>query len=320
MEGRRRILKDPNEARFMHPIVLAISTGRCGTSFLADTFKETYHDHTSWISHEYLRSDVTHPAAFFRCYSPACHKKMANSTIDQLLLEWGRAAQRGPVVDFGWNMRSLVPYFSAMLGDQLRTLFIHRHPVFTAASMEINGFYSIYKSPSNMLEPSHPRALHPQFGTRWASMTPFEKCLYNWLETNSYAIEVSKRFPAMRFLEVRSRNVFRSDEELARIARFAGFPNPTEGFCRSTKKNPADIVSLESRPIKNEWRRYRRHPEVIELAVQMGYNMDEEFIGQSIGKYQLPPGFLPYVRHKAGYWQRRAMLGQFLRRVGMRRR
>lgn len=303
----------------MHPITLTISTGRCGTTLLEKSFKETYQGGSNWISHEYLRQNITNVGVYHRCYSESCQKEMLNKEIVELLEEWKAVSLRGPVVDFGWTMRSLIPYFLDKLGSQFRVIHIHRHPVAVAASLKIKGSYSINNSPQWAIAPDHPRALYPQFKSRWASMTPYEKCLYLWLEVSAYAAEVREKYPELPFLEVRSEDLFRSNESMIEIAKFTGFWKPDVAIKRSRENNSRHIFSLERRPIKGEWISYQKHPELVEFGKNLGYCMDEDYVAALIRKYQLPKGVLPYIRNKTGYWAHREKIGRIMRRIGLRK-
>jgi len=131
----------------MHPLVLTISTGKCGTTFLEKTFKENFENETNWISHEYLRQHVANVGVYHRCYTTPCQQEMINSEIEDLLNKWKYISATGPVVDFGWTMRSLVPYFYEKLGQQFKVIYIHRHPMYVAASLRLVGSYSDFNSP-----------------------------------------------------------------------------------------------------------------------------------------------------------------------------
>jgi hypothetical protein len=305
--------------RPMHPITLTLSTGRCGTTFLERTFKEAFEGSGGWISHEHLKNRTTLVGVYHRGYSEELQKEMLNPEIEGLLAEWKRISADAPVVDFGWTMRSLVPYLHRTLGGQFRALYLHRHPVAYAASSAILGSYTDYNSPSWAITPDHPRALYPQFRDRWSGMTPYEKCLYLWLEVNGFAREVRERYPALPFLEVKSSDLFRSKETLARVAFFTGFSESEDVVIEpSEDRNERNVFSRERRPIRDEWRSYRKHPEVVAMGESLGYRMDEDFVGSFIGDYQLPRGVMPYLRNVTGYWTLRSHLGQLLRNAGLR--
>ncbi|MBX3441661.1 MAG: hypothetical protein KF774_04580 [Planctomyces sp.] len=305
----------------MHPITLAATTGRCGTTFLERSLQLSYGEGPQWISHEHLRQNVTQVAPFHRSFEPADREGMLSPEVTGLLADWRRISETAPVVDFGWTMRSLIPWMHSEIGDQLRVIHLHRHPVAVAASFKLIGSYSDYQAPNWALTPSHPRALFPQFQSRWGNMGPFEKCLYLWLEANAFARELPDRIPGLQMLDVRSESLFKSPEVLRRVAQFTGFADwrPDCPLVPSEEKNERAVFCLERRPLGEEWKTYQRHPEVIELAEAMGYDMSPEFVGASIHKYQLPDGWLPLLRNRSGYWVVKERVGKLLRQAGLRK-
>jgi hypothetical protein len=224
------------------------------------------------------------------------------------------------VVEFGWTMRSLIPYFHRVLGNQFKVLFVHRHPVSFAASFKVLGAYTTYNehnSPLWATTPFHPRSLFPEFQPRWKSMTAFEKSLHYWLEINAFGVEIRERFPDLEFMEIRSEEMFKSQEIIDSVARFTGFAKNDASVRTSVERNPTPRFSLERRPIKSEWRNYQKHPELIEFAERLGYTMDEDHVAKMIGKHQLPNGLGPLIRHSTGFWTLKANLGSLLRRANL---
>ncbi|QEF99474.1 hypothetical protein Mal15_35390 [Stieleria maiorica] len=302
----------------MHPIVLTVSTGRCGTTFLEKSFRNSFANRDNWVTHEHLKQQITRVGKYHRCYDPTSRSDMVNAEIRSLLTHWKSVAKSGPVVDFGWTMRSLVPYFYEQLANQLRVLYVHRHPIEVAASFKLIGNYSIYNSEDWAIIPRHPNALYPQFAARWDSMTPFEKCLYYWLEVNAAAQELKQVYPELNVLEVKSSDLFRSEDVLQSIVEFTGFDCYNRPVDKSRERNRREIFLLERRPIGQEWIRYQEHPEIIEFAQRLGYDMSKEFVESLIPKYQLPPGVVPWLRNRSGYWALKESVGKTLRKVGLR--
>lgn len=244
---------------------------------------------------------------------------MRNPCIDGLLKRWVETSKSGPVVDFGWTMRALAPYFADKLHEQLRVIHLHRHPVSVAASFKLIGSYDNFNSPDWAITPFHPRAKFPGFQSRWESMSAFEKCLYLWLEVNAFGREFRNRHPHIKFLEVRSDQLFKDDEVLTNVAEFTGFWARTDKKIeRSAKENTYNKFSLERRPVGHEWMNYSRHPEIIDFAEELGYSMDYDTVARMIPKYQLPKGIMPYLRNKSGYWAVRQEVGTALRSLGLR--
>ena len=84
----------------------------------------------------------------------------------------------------------MVPALYEMLGDHLRVLVLHRHPVSVAASHAIKGHYTKNRSQAWAISPMHNRVKFPEFQDRWSTMSPFEKCLYRWLEITESGFEI----------------------------------------------------------------------------------------------------------------------------------
>lgn len=302
----------------MNPIVLTISTGRCGTTFLEKTFKLNFDSPCNWISHEYLKQEITNVGVYHRCFSGDCVQAMVNQKIQDLVTNWIEISKTGPVVDFGWTMRSLIPYLHDRIGSQLKILYLHRHPIEVAASFKLIGSYSIYNSPQWAITPWHTRAKFPEFQSRWNAMTPFEKCLYLWLEVNAAALETPNQYPNVEFLQIKSSDLFKRDSTLEEIATFTGFHQDSSCLKRSNETNRRELFSLERRPIKDEWQNYRRHPEVVALGEKLGYNMEESHVSELIKKYQLPRGVVPFLRNISGFWAHKENAGKLLRSLGLR--
>ncbi|MFH5805528.1 hypothetical protein [Alienimonas sp. DA493] len=299
-----------------HPITVTVSTGRCGTTYLAETFELSFPDAT--IAHESLHPNVAKPAVYHRAYDARAFEPMlAEPGVRAVLNDWRDASERAPVFEAGWTMSALVPGLRQEYGDQLRALIVHRHPVQVAASFAVMGHYSLNKSPAWAITPFHDRVLYPQFADRWDGMSPFERSLYRWLEITAYGLELPKRFPDLSTLTVTADEIFRSPETLDRIAEFAGLPARKE-IPQSPRKNVFRQNDVEVRPIGDEWERYDRHPEVVSLGRELGYDMSRDHLRDIVRKYQMPPGVLPWLRRASGYWALRRRGGAVLRSLGLR--
>jgi hypothetical protein len=301
-----------------YPITLTVSPGRSGTVFLHATFVRNYPDNQA-ITHELIHAMVAQPAAFHRSFDPEIKKKILSLPILQDLLgRWRRQAKMGPVVDFGWTMSSLVPAFYDALGDQLRVLVLHRHPIAAAASFATMGFNRYLKHANYALTPRHARVRYPQYAGRWDQMSSFEKCLYRWLEVTAYGLELKSVLPELPCMVVAFEELVRSDSLLENIAEFLGFAK-TDELVRGEETNSLENRCTEVSPIGREWRQYRDFPELLELAQQLGYNVEEANVQRLIAKYQLPPGVLPILRNVSGYWRLKSRVGNFMETLGLRK-
>jgi hypothetical protein len=263
---------------------------------------------------------VGQPAAFHRCYDAQTKERILSTPVilDMLRL-WQERAKTGPVVDFGWSMSSLVPAFYDELGEQLRVLVLHRHPISAAASFATLGFYKWHTNPRYAITPMHPRVQFPQYAALWNRMSSFERCLYRWLEVTAYGIELRSKIPPAQYKMIGFEELVKSEESLESIARFLGFSKTKEGRLEpAPEMNAVDIRSREVFPIGREWRNYLQFPDLLDVARQLGYNMEEDYVAQMIQKYQRPPGLLPFLRNVSGYWRVKSRVGNALRALGLR--
>jgi hypothetical protein len=257
------------------------------------------------------------PAVYHRAFDQPTKKEILSQPLIQKTLRlWRAQAESGPVVDFGWTTAPLAPAFHDVLGDQLRVLVIHCHPIDVAASLANMGTYKEYCHENYTLTPRLPWARYPQFADRWDEMSCFEKCLFRWLETTFYGLELPRRIPGLKTLTLGFDEVVGSEQTFFQIANFIGLPRLSQP-AHSVEANKLARRSLERYPLRDEWRKYREYPELLYLARQLGYNMDEAFVEELIKEHQLPLGTLPFLRHVTGYWNLRSKVGTLVRTLGL---
>lgn len=263
------------------------------------------------MSQEVLRPPQIHPAQWHRCYGPECRTEAAaQPAVARLFEAWDKLSEVMPIIDFGWTLYGLVPVFHDRYGKRLRIILLHRHPVTTAASRAIRGDYT----DNVLLEPTHPRARFGHYAEIWSHLSAFEKSLYRWLEITAYGFEVAEEYPEIPWSSVRSEDVFEDPRKIREIAEFAGFP-PDEFDIRpdAVPKNAMKRVDRELRPIRKEWLRYQRFPELNDLAARLGYDLGPSTVRDLIRKYQRPEGLPAWLRDKLRYWKFRKRAGSLLR-------
>jgi hypothetical protein len=301
-----------------YPITLTVSPGRSGTVFLHSTFQKNFPDGGS-VTHELIHAMVAQPAAFHRGYDVQTRRQILSMPIIQdLLARWRQQAETGPVVDFGWTMSSLVPAFYEALGEQFRVFVLHRHPISAAGSFATMGFNKALRHERYALTPTHPRVRYAHYQDRWGRMSPFEKCLFRWLEVTAYGLELESHVPRNQYLVVGFEELVKSEATLAKIGQFLGYPSDRQ-LTRGAETNSVERRSREMNPVGREWRNYRHFPELLDLARGLGYNMEEAHVASLIRKYQLPPGILPYLRSVSGYWRLKSRAGNALETLGLRK-
>lgn len=236
-----------------------------------------------------------------------------------------RASDRKPVLIFGNTMSHLAPVFYRVLGGRVRFLHLHRDPVVTAASMYIRikpewWHRPAYEDDPNgmRITPFDPHARFVEYGDRWADLSLFEKILYEWAERHAAALETHERLPAAPFLSVLSEDLFAAPAAvIERLAAFMGLEPPGRIAGDAARRNATWDRSREQRPLGDAWRAYESHPIVLALAARLGHPIDPARLERQMERYQLPPGFLPWIRHTTRYWELRGRAAGWLRERGI---
>lgn len=303
-----------------YPVVWALTTARSGTTFLCSRIRAEFGEAVR-ADHEALQhgARLRH---FFRCFDPELQKEAwRDKTLNDYLEGIERTSRSRPVLIFGNTLSHLAPLLAERIGDQLRLLHLHRNPILACASITVGSrpeWWDIGEYGENPYEirisPFDPNAVFVEYRERWARLSPFEKTLYQWLERHAFALEMKERFNNLPYLTIRAEDMFDNDEPYEALLTFSGLDRFERTLRESIhRKNERWQRSVEKNPLGESWRRYKSHPHVLELARELGHNLDPEYLQREIARYQLPPGIGPWVRYKTRYWNRRARLGAFLR-------
>jgi hypothetical protein len=299
--------------RMSYPLTLTLSTGRCGTTFLYNTFRP---DHEALhVSHESLHANLAGPALYHRAYDKATQQEMLGQPrLRQQIDDWLAIAEKRPVVEFGWTMAATAPLLHGLIGKRLRILVLHRHPVEVAGSFANLGYYRVVKSPSSAITPYHARVLYGSFRARWKDMSPYERGLYRWLEINAFAQECLQSLEIVRSLVLSSEALFADTSSALRsIAMLLRdderHPPP------SPLRNAIPPHYRERWPVRGEWRKTLEYEEVSALADRLGHTMTFPEIERRVAHYRLPRGPGASIRHFSGYWALREWAGRLRERA-----
>jgi hypothetical protein len=263
----------------------------------------------------------------FRCFDAERQDHaLLDPVIGGLLRDLVRTAEIRPVLIFGNTLSHLAPVFHRVLGDRLRLLHLHRDPVVTAASVYVKTRPEWWRRVGRFegdpyglrITPFDPHARFSEYRDRWASLSLFEVILYQWLERHAFAREARARLPEIPFLSLRSEDLFANPEAaVARLAEFAELDPPGSAPLPRARRNASWARSLERNPLGEGWRAYAAHPAVLGLARELGHPVDLQGLEREMARYQLPPGVLPWLRHRTGYWERRDQAARWLRGHGV---
>jgi hypothetical protein len=294
----------------LYPLGLVLSTGRSGTTYLQNLFREALPAEAEGILHESLHPGRAKPAVFHRRFDTS---PLEDPEIAQHVREWDALLGSQPVIDFGWTTGCLAPALALTRPQQLRVLVLVAHPVSVAASFANRGHYTLNANPAWAISPSHANVRHPQYASRWTHMSPFEKGLFRWLETTAYGLEFVERFPDIPNLRLRSDEVFADPSRVLEIAALMGLSHAQFRF--DVPRNESMREHVERRPLGAEWQRIFDMPEVVELASRLGFDMDERAVAEKARRYQLQ-GPMAKLRHALHYWPMRERMGRLRVRLG----
>ena len=275
--------------------------------------------------HEPLRheSRLRH---LFRCFDTERQEiALKDAVIGGLVRDVARTAESKPVLIFGNTISHLAPMFYRVLGAQLRLLHLHRDPVANAASTYVRTrpewwrLRSFEVDPYGLrISPFDPHARFVEYRDRWVELSLFEMILYQWLERHAYALEVRERWPEIPFLSMRSEDVFQDpDRAIQTLAQFAGLSSSAPPAPTRPRRNATWDRTRELRPLGDAWRACESHPAVLELAAALGHPYDPQGLEPQMERYQLPPGLLPWIRHRTKYWELRGRAARRLRELGI---
>jgi hypothetical protein len=120
------------------PFLYVISTGRCGTQWLASGLGQIYADRAV-VEHEPLGPDYR-PKETLR--SPERLAELAaRPPLAEHLARIDRVLREKPFIECGWPAFAAVPLFIERYGRHLRLVHLVRHPVPTALSYLTHKFH-----------------------------------------------------------------------------------------------------------------------------------------------------------------------------------
>jgi hypothetical protein len=252
----------------MNAATFVLSTGRCGTQWLAKNLIDHYGDLLA-VTHEPYKHEYL-PRQLLGIGDPAQWPTIA--LIDRHVAAIERDLESKPYIECGWPCYGPLPYFAVRLAGRLRIIHLVRHPVPTAASLVTHLLYHPRRgrlTAQALPMPTDAGAAMPEYRDRWAALSRFEKCLYFWAEINLLGLRLEQDL-AVPWLRLRSEDLFGGDG-LDRLLAFIGLPRrdsiyaargqPYDGHAQGTRvKIEADLDAIGD------------HPRIVALARTLGYD------------------------------------------------
>jgi hypothetical protein len=271
--------------------VFFLSSGRCGTQWIADSLQKYYAGQIRAV-HEPLPTGY-HPREFFGLRDPARlsdnGKFLAHAdSIERSLLAMG-ATPPLPYAEVGWPCFAAIPYFAERFRGRVRIVHLVRHPVLSASSLLTHGLYDVDRpgtiGENTLLTPFDAGIAFPRFKDVWAQLSGFEKCLYFWAEINNHGLKLESRGQTP-WLRIKFEDIFQADQSgLVRLLEFLGLQARNE-IIEALNSN-VDAYRFRS---FEDWQadQISKHPEITGVAEALGYDasgVDQGIINE---RYRLP--------------------------------
>jgi hypothetical protein len=259
----------------MHTVTFFITTARSGTQWVHEALRHLYAD-LLVVEHEPIRYSYS-PKLCLR--NPAAQAALrTHPVVRQHLNAIHKAIEERDYVEVGFPAFAAAPLLWQEFGERLRIVQLVRHPVRVAASIVTHRWFD--SNPWDradikehvVLSPHDPGVCMSHYADRWAGMSTFEKALFYWAEVHLYGREVRDGLFPVPFLQVNFEDLLADQEARRRLAQFLGLP-----YRSKWNDFPQRKVDRYQNQTHNtiDLGRIQRMPEIVNLAADLGYDIDE---------------------------------------------
>lgn len=251
----------------MNCATFILSTGRCGTQWLADVLAAALRERAV-VAHEPVGNDYAPREMLGAGDDPARVDPELASFIDEHVDAIERILAERDYVECGHPLWSALPYLLRRFAGRARVVHLVRHPVPTALSWLTHTAYTepfAKHTPVKVLLSPFDEGVHfTGYRERWDALTPYEKALFYWAEVNDFGLRLEAKAEAP-WLRVKFEELVRGDA-LARVLAFVGV---------DASDAPLPGMVDQFRYITDAWadpRLIEQHPEVMRVARDLGYD------------------------------------------------
>ena len=269
-------------------VTLFITPGRAGTQWLA-WMLETYYGDLARVSHEPLGAEYNLRRFLRRpeAVAGSSEEPAIRAHLDAI----NRLPEEQVCIETGWTGVGCIPLFQERFGERLRLVQLLRHPVPNAISLMSQGMHRPGGTDDvvdwGQLDPRTDGVAQTEYAERWAGLSPYERCLFQWTEIHLHGEELERQTEPARFLRVRAEDMFRVESgALERIVRFAGLdfrPDCLDGL----GKRVDDYARFTGAEF--DWQEILRHEGTVALARRAGYALDGIDVGALRRRYRRTP-------------------------------
>ncbi|HTL97708.1 MAG TPA: hypothetical protein VL181_02785 [Holophagaceae bacterium] len=250
----------------MHAATFVLSTGRCGTQWLAWHLSRLMGPDAR-VEHEPLHL-AYQPRRLLGASDPSALGPESAEPVLRHVASIEAQLERGPYVETGHPSWSALPYLAERLRGRLRVVHLPRHPLPTALSWTTHMAYQPPLLPhlqeKVLLSPFDAGVAFPEYQASWGSLTPFEKCLYYWAEVQAFALR-QQRALGLPWLRLPYEALFEGGglDDLHAFLRLPVLADDDRAERVDAHQHPAPGVP--------DFSLIARHPRVLEVAAELGY-------------------------------------------------
>lgn len=244
-----------------------LSTGRCGTQWLAKQLAETYAD-CAVVEHEPLKRDyLPRQLLATRDSSRWPNAALIQGHVTRVEQELATKSY----IECGWPCFGALPHLIEQFKGRVRIVHLTRHPIPTASSMITHRYY---KNPPRedgldgkaLMTPFDPGVAFTAFRDRWERMDRLEKCLYFWAEVNALGLRL-EREQGVPWLRLKSESLFEGDG-IELLLDFLELPRREAIY--SARSQSVDKWHHQTDETLDT-NRIAEHPEIMAVADELGY-------------------------------------------------
>ena len=248
-----------------------LSTGRCGTQWLAASLAEHYGD-IATVDHEPMSSDYQ-ARHYFGAYHRGERPPELSPLIEQHLETIATTIEERPYIETGWPIYGALPFILERFRSDVRVVHLYRHPVTTAASIATHQVFDRDEwTDAVTLTPEVSGVAQPHLaGRAWERMSDYEKCLFWWAEVNQWGFELREQFPDVPWFTLSFEDMFGpdGDRDLRALLEFMELPE-RESFLDSRRNRVDGFVRKSDDRFDGSL--IRTLPKAIEVMESLGYD------------------------------------------------
>lgn len=240
-----------------------LSSGRCGTQWLCDA-----------LSHSLPTDYVVQYEPIEYAYSPEQNSPLQPQNSNAIALETHLNRIKSVLnsgksyVEVGFPCWRHLAWFYHELQGRVAIIHLIRHPATSAYTWLDKGAYrrQLLDYPvKDLFTPTSTDALLPDYQSRWASMSRFEKLLYFWAEVHVQALEYRSHWPEHLWYEVHFETMF-NRQALFKLLKFICPDKIAMPLLPKYRRSMPKVPLSESPDL------IMKHPTVLALADQLGYS------------------------------------------------